>query len=143
VLGLKTYRFDPVIAYFSQVAENIQVLCLDADFCHALFRLAEGETVDAEKLVALGTAIQRDGKPVVPEAALIADLKDFAYRLINAWQDISPRAGDVPTAFTIFRDKIDQLATGETYAAKVAQSLSEVYQSELIDFRGMRLRRDS
>src|SRR5215211_2507533 len=65
---------------FSQVEANIQVLCLDADFCRELFRLAEGETIDAEKLVALGTAIQRDGKPIVPEAALIADLKDFAYR---------------------------------------------------------------
>jgi len=96
---------------FSHIAESILVLSLDAEFSRNLFRLAAGETIDAATLVALGTAVKRDGKPIVSEAELIADLKDFAYKLVNAWQEISPKAGDVPTAFTIFREKIDDLST--------------------------------
>src|SRR5262249_29793767 len=98
----------------------------DAEFSRNLFRLAAGETIDAATLVALGTAVKRDGKPIVSEAELIADLKDFAYKLVNAWQEISPKAGDVPTAFTIFREKIDDLATGETFVNKVTQNAEAV-----------------
>jgi hypothetical protein len=103
---------DKVHAAFSQVAmrASMQRLSFDAAFCRALFRLAEGEIVDVEELVRLGTAVEREGKPVVSKAALIIDLKDFAYALANAWRVISPNAGDVPTAFTVFLRNIDMLA---------------------------------
>jgi hypothetical protein len=115
-----------VHAEITNVAESIERLSFDAAFTHEIFRLAAGETVDAGTLVALGTAVTRDGKPIVSEAELIAALKDFAYKLVNAWQGISPKAGDVPTAFTIFRDKIDALATGETFAKKMEESAEAV-----------------
>ena len=63
-------------------------------------------------------------------------------RLGDVWQEISPKAGDVPIAFTTFREKIDLLATGTTFANKVTQNseaiamrLVESSRRELGDFR--------
>ena len=99
---LKVRIDDAVHKSFTEYADICLPLCMDKDFSPELFHLAEGCSIDAEQLVYSGIRISQDKGFGFSKSDIVNGLKQFALKLINVFESITPESGKIPSAFNTF-----------------------------------------
>ena len=95
---------------FTGESSNMLALCLNQKFAHQLFRLARGQTIDATDLVKLGASVSEGKGLNLTREQIIEELKQFALKLNNIFEEIAPEAGKKPDAFSNFFRSLDNLS---------------------------------
>lgn len=82
---------------FDHQSDKLLSLCMEVEFSDKIFSLAEGRSIDAQKLVQEAMEHQN-----MSEADILNELKMFALKLTQIWEEICPKAGDEIIAFRNF-----------------------------------------
>jgi NB-ARC domain len=97
-----------VHAAFTELANDLLPLTFDGKFSKNLFKLAKNQTVDAVKLVDLAVKVSEGGELGLSRSEVIELLKKYALKLINIFEEIAPKSGDIPNAPNNFYQSLDR-----------------------------------
>ncbi|MEE8448134.1 MAG: hypothetical protein V3S39_00735, partial [Thermodesulfobacteriota bacterium] len=108
---LKKRIDETVHKAFTHHSDNLLALCFDETFTKTLFLLAGGQTIDAQGLVGLGVSVSKSKGISLTRSEIIEELRKFALKLNNIFEQITPEAGKIPNAFSNFYHSLDHLST--------------------------------
>lgn len=95
---------------FTNQSQNLLALCLDETFSKQIFRLAGGMSIDAKGLIDLGMGVAKNKELGLFEEEILGELKEFALKLINIFEEIAPESGKIPSAFSNFVRSLDTIS---------------------------------
>lgn len=114
---------------FTSHSDKLLVLCMEDEFAREIFKLAQGKTIDVQKLVRLGVDVSEKKQLGLCRDVIIDELRESALKLNNLFEDIAPEAGKKPDAFSNFLHSLELLSVSDT--GKIVRIIEEELRKQL------------